>query len=682
MAVVVLMLTVVASAMADSADGGRFVPNEILVKFRAPQAADANGLDVVSSAADAGLSRATDPSDCNRRSGIREMRRLVRGEQPQRRIARSWEGESGSGLSSRERRVLRRQRRIQGFADVGGERFDTLYRIRVNAGVDVEELLAAYRSRDDVEYAEFNPIISIGEVPDDPSYGQQWSLRTIEAPLAWDVCRGDNAVVVAIIDTGVDYNHRDLLGNLWVNEAEQNGVAGMDDDGNGYIDDVYGYNFVNNSSDPMDDHGHGTHCAGIVAAVGDNGLDVAGVCWKARIMSLKVLGADGNGSAGDAVPAIYYAVANGADIISGSWGATTGSDAVKDAIAYAYSRGVIVVAAAGNDGEDVPYYPAAYPNVLSVAATDSSDRRWYSSNYGDWVDVAAPGREILSLGLTSSRQYTAWKTGTSMAAPHVSGACALLLSADPLLTCDEVQEIVTSTGDPIAAGICSSNSRLNVYEALRAAIPSAGFVRLDQERYGRDSRVGIFLADWDLRGAGQQTVLVESGGGDEEIVTLAETDASRGVFRGDLLASKTVVTAGDGVLQLEDGQSITIRYLDADDGLGNVDQWREAVAAADFNPPAILDVQIDVSGVTATIDLLTDEAAIAEVRYAKISGGPYDLTKNESGLGELHSIRLNGLSPQTAYYFVIAVTDEAGNKAVLDNAGQPYSFITSGRPRR
>jgi hypothetical protein len=584
--------------------------------------------------------------------------------------------------------MLRSQRRnaeLNSAVDAGVE---TIYRIQVSrdAGVAAEELLAVYRSRDDVEYAELNPIISIAAEPNDPLREEQWALDTINAPAAWDTCRGDHDVVVAIIDTGVDYAHRDLQGNVWVNDVEQNGLAGVDDDGNGYIDDVYGYNFVNGDGDPMDDDGHGTHCAGIVAAAGDNGVDVAGVCWKARIMALKVLDADGVGSAGDAAPAVYYAVANGADVISSSWGATGGSDTLKDAIAYAYSRGVVVVAAAGNDGNDVPFYPAAYPNVLAVAATNLTDRRWSYSNYGDWVDVAAPGESILSLIPSSSGstipRFIGSKTGTSMAAPHVSGACALLLSADPLLTCDEVQEIITTTGDPIAAGICSSNSRLNVYEALRAAIPSAGFVRLDQERYGQDSRVGIFLADWDLRDTGQQVVLAESGSGDEEIVTLAETDASRGVFGGDLLTARTPVTAGDGTLQLEDGQSITVRYLDAGDSFGNLDQWREAVAAADFSPPVILDVQIDVSGVTATIDLLTDEIARAEVRYTTISGGPYDLTKGESRLGDLHSINLNGLSPQTTYHFVIAVTDEAGNEAVLDNAGQPYSFVTSGRPRR
>ena len=140
------------------------------------------------------------------------------------------------------------------------------------AGGSPEEILAAYRSRPDVEYAEFNPIISICATPSDPSYGEQWSLEKIHAPEAWDTCRGGNEVVVAIIDTGVDYNHRDLQGNLWVNEAESKGVPGEDDDGNGYVDDIHGYNFAYNNSDPADDHGHGTHVTGIVAAAGNNEL--------------------------------------------------------------------------------------------------------------------------------------------------------------------------------------------------------------------------------------------------------------------------------------------------------------------------------------------------------------------------------------------------------------------------
>ncbi len=580
-------------------------------------------------------------------------------------------------------RLLRRQRRA-GVPE-GVASYDRIYRIQVDAlaGGSPEEILAAYRSRPDVEYAEFNPIISICATPDDPSYGDQWSLAKIQAPQAWDTCRGDHEVVVAIIDTGVDYNHRDLQGNLWVNEAELKGVPGEDDDDNGYVDDIHGYNFAYNDNDPADDHGHGTHVAGIVAAAGDNGLDVAGVCWNARIMAIKILGADGDGNAADAVPAIYYAVANGADIISGSWGGQDSSDALKEAVAYAHQQGVIVVAAAGNENSNAPYYPAAYPEVLSVAATDSGDHRWYLSNYGDWVDLAAPGRDITSLSVTPSGRaitgpLTGRKSGTSMAVPHVSGACALLLSADPLLACDELQDILKTTGDPLASGICSSNSRLNVYEALRAAIPPAGTLQLDREHYGHGTRIGILLADWHLRDAGRQVVVVEAGG-DEERVTLTETPISLGVFRGEILVRNANATRGDGILHASNGQSILARYLDDDDGLGHSGQWRAASAVADYEQPVVLYLRAEVHGLTATISLLANEPVRAEVRYNKTCSGFYNLAKRETLAGESHDIDLTGLSPQTTYCFVVAVTDEAGNETLADNAGQPYTFVTAGR---
>jgi hypothetical protein len=579
--------------------------------------------------------------------------------------------------------VLRRQESAAEPNSAPG--FDRIYRIKLDpeAGVSPEEILAAYQGRADVEYAEFNPIVSICVTPDDPSYGRQWSFERIHASEAWDTCRGANEVVVAIIDTGVDYNHRDLQGNLWVNDAELKGVPGVDDDDNGYVDDIHGYNFAYNNSDPADDHGHGTHCAGIVAAAGDNGLDVAGVCWSARIMPIKILGAEGEGTAADAVPAIYYAVANGADIISGSWGGPDSADALREAIAYAQRQGVIVVAAAGNENSSTPYYPAAYPNVLAVAATDSGDQRWYLSNYGDWVDLAAPGREIVSLGRSASGttggSLISTKSGTSMAAPHVSGACALLLSANPLLTSGELLDIVTTTGDPIAAGTCSSNTRLNVYKALHAAIPSDGRIRLDRGCYGQDSRVGILVADWDLRGVGQQTVRIDAAGGDKEAVILTESAASLGVFRGEIVVRKGVAELGDGILQAENGQDFVAQYRDADDGLGHAGQWRQAVATVDLQPPAVLDVQVVVTGVTAAIRVLTDEPVRAEIRYGTTHGGPYDWVERESQIGESSYIELSGLNSRTTYYFVVAATDEAGNETLANNAGQAYTFVTAGR---
>jgi subtilisin family serine protease len=548
---------------------------------------------------------------------------------------------------------------------------------------DVLALLDAYRRHPDVEYAEVSRVVSICVEPGDPLYAKQWALAKIAAPEAWNTCQGSGEIVVAVIDTGVDYSHRDLQGNLWYNEAELHGVAGVDDDENGYVDDIHGYNFAYNNSDPLDDHGHGTHCAGTIAAVGDNGLDTAGVCWRARIMSLKILGSDGDGTTADAAPAIYYAVANGADVISMSWGGDEESRVLKDALAYARGQGVMVVGAAGNGDTDAPFYPAGYPDVVAVAATDSSDKRWYLSNYGSWVDIAAPGREILSLRAagtssgTAEDAYTARSSGTSMAAPHVTGACALLLAANPFLTCDELEQMLLSSGDAIAAGICASNSRVNIAKVLRAAVPARGAVRLDRAAYAEGDEIVVLLADWDLRGAGTQSVLMETGGGDAEETILAETAEAKGVFRAVFPSERGQARPGDGRLQVEHGDRIVVRYLDGGDGSGGVPRWAEALARADYEAPAIVEQTVETRGPTARIEVTTNEPTRAEIRYGRTMGGPLTLRAKDPNLSDRHAIRLAGLTLRAKYYFIIVVTDEAGNERIADNAGQQYS-LTAG----
>ncbi len=681
MAVVCVVWAGAPSATATRFGHVRAVPDEIIVKFR-PSVADCSGR----------LTELAKSDELPLGHGLRNLRDRYRVRQmtPLLRDFDRQQARLETVRAHDELRWMRKQRylsRDKRLLDTGREPdLGRIYRVRLDleAGQSLEEVLAAYRSCPDVEYAERNPTIAICATPSDPLYAQQWALSKIQAAEAWETCRGGHDIVVAVIDTGVDYDHRDLRGNVWINEAEATGEPELDDDDNGYVDDIYGYNFAYNNNDPADDHGHGTKCAGIIAAAGDNSLDITGVCWTARIMSLKILGSDGDGSAADAVPAIYYAVANGADIISGSWGGEDPSEAIKEAIEYAHREGVIVVAAAGNEGSDTPFYPAAYSSVLAVAATESDDRRWYLSNYGDWVDIAAPGRNILSIrpevqsADSDEEEFTGRTSGTSMAAPHVSGACALLLSANPLLTRDEVEQLLLSTADPIAAGICASNGRLNVYKALRAAIPPEGTIRLDRAHYAESVDIGVLLADWDLRGAGRQPVLMESAGGDIETLILTETEVSLGVFRGMIASTSAAVRPDDGVLQVQHGENIYARYVDGDDGSGQEDRWRQAVAPADYEPPVVSDLKIETQRAGATIQVVTSEPTVAEIRYGTICGGPYDLVVKGSGLTDRHEIELRRLIPQMRYCFIVSLTDAAGNEAIADDGGQGYSLVAEG----
>ena len=360
--------------------------------------------------------------------------------------------------------------------------------VKLNPGQNLEQAMQRFANDPAVEVVEPNYELSIIAYPNDPFFDNLWGMDNdgqsggsvdadIDAPEAWDIYTGSNSVLVAVIDTGVDYNHEDLADNIWTNTGEIPG-NGIDDDGNGYIDDIHGYDFVNNDGDPMDDNGHGTHVSGTIAAVGNNGIGVAGVNWDATIMGLKFLGYDGFGSASDAISAILYATDMGARLTSNSWGGNGGSQALLDAINAADAANVLFVAAAGNDGRNTdsyPKYPQGFdaPNILSVAATDHDDNKASFSNYGATsVDLGAPGVDVLSTFPTAIfPSGYAWGSGTSMATPHVSGAAALLLSLDPSLTPAELINILMSTVDPIPAlaGISVSGGRLNVNTAVNFA---------------------------------------------------------------------------------------------------------------------------------------------------------------------------------------------------------------------
>jgi subtilisin family serine protease len=309
---------------------------------------------------------------------------------------------------------------------------------------------------------------------EDPLLGQLDGLRLIGAAEAWQFNRGSADVVVANIDTGIDYTHPDLLNNLWINKGEIPG-NNTDDDGNGYVDDIIGYDFKDGDPKPFDDGGHGTHTAGTMGATGGNGIGVSGVAQRVSIMSLRFLGGhNGSGTTADAIAAIAYAASNGARLTSNSWGGGAYSQALFDAIAELNEKDILFVAAAGNASTDLdrtPSFPASYnlPNIIAVASTNSEDEVVSSSNFGvRSVLLSAPGFQILSTA--PGRSYQRF-TGTSMATPHVSGAAALLYAAYPGLTGQQVKTLLADSVVRIPAlqSRVSSGGRLDVAKAFEAA---------------------------------------------------------------------------------------------------------------------------------------------------------------------------------------------------------------------
>jgi len=330
---------------------------------------------------------------------------------------------------------------------VRSEYMSNFYKLSFSDDVDLSSLIEEYSDLDFVDFVEPNYVYSICEMPDDPLFGSQWGLDQsndcdIDAPEAWDIETGDSDIVVAVIDTGVDYNHEDLSGKC-----------------------ISGYDFVNNDNDPMDDHDHGTHCAGIIGANGNNGVGISGVCWNCKIMPVKVLSGQGSGSSSGVADGIIYAADNGADVISMSLGGSQDSQVIKNAVNHAYSKGVVLIAAAGNDDSSTKMYPAAYDNVIAVAATNQNDDRAYFSQYGNWIDVAAPGKNINSCVINNGYDSL---SGTSMACPHVAGLAGLLLSKKPSLSVDEIKSILRSTTDETNSNQPIGTGRINAYEALKS----------------------------------------------------------------------------------------------------------------------------------------------------------------------------------------------------------------------
>jgi thermitase len=351
------------------------------------------------------------------------------------------------------------------------------------SGIQIDRI----RQNQNVEYIEENQIYKTQDHIDDPEFSKQWSLKNtgrnsgsffswgkigedVDAIDAWEMEQGSKNIKIAVIDTGVDYTHPDLIENMWKNQLELNGTEGVDDDGNGYIDDINGWDFVSNDNDPMDGNGHGTHCAGVIAA-SHNNIGIRGLMREAQVIPLKFLADNGSGTLDGAIKAISYATNIGVHIMSNSWGGGGFSQALYDVIEEAQNEGILFVAAAGNsrnDNDKWASYPATYEldNIISVGASDGKGKKARFSNYGKTtVDLFAPGVDIHSTYKNKSYKKL---SGTSMATPIVSGVLGLMMSQGESLGFTELkQKIMDSTDQSRSLGSFSVAGRVNAKKALQ-----------------------------------------------------------------------------------------------------------------------------------------------------------------------------------------------------------------------
>ena len=558
-----------------------------------------------------------------------------------------------------------------------------IYLLRFSPDAPLEALKTAYQQNPLVEAVEYNylrPTLADPVIPNDPKYSEQWNLPLMKLPQAWAVEKGNRSVVIAIIDSGIDYRHEDLAPKAWINPGEipENG---LDDDGNGYTDDVYGWDFTDapnlqaegdyleGDNEPIDESGHGTHVAGIAGAMPNNGIGVAGVAWECPLMAIRAglsLGGSSRMQDDDSASAIVYAADNGASVINMSWGSERRSFVIQDAIDYAYAQGAVLVAAAGNSQKPAAIFPAAYRKVIAVASTEQHQQRFYQSNFGASIDIGAPGNVILSTQINNQYRLL---TGTSMASPHVAGVAALILAKRPALTHEEVRHILINTADPVhreesdeldekfvGAGTVNAQRALFASSALQARILSP-----ETNSGGADSITfigntgGYKFQSWQLS-YGESTVPTE-------FTPFTQPATTQKI--GETLTIWDTTTVPEGIY--------TVRLtVTATDGHQTHDQ---VVLSVDLTPPQV-------------ISLTATETLYAERSLTLFTWATDDVTQNTlyyrrkgslapfapfstTDLGVEHALSL-GFEPGT-YQFFVEAENITNLKTKEDNGGAFYT---------
>lgn len=616
---------------------------------------------------------------------------------------------------------------------------------------DTGAAINALRSNPDVEYAELDYAVSVSGLSNDPLISQSWALQNtgqsvnsiaglpgadIRAADAWPIAAPKAQIAVAVIDTGVAMNHPDLAGSIWTNPHEIPG-NGIDDDGNGYIDDIHGWNFIKNTPNAQDDNGHGTHCAGIIAAARNNFAGSAGVSSSARIVALKFLDAGGSGWTSDAVRAIDYCVRTGIRISNNSWGSLglvypgvlgDGLKPLMDVIRRARDAGHLFVAAAGNESlnndSELASFPASLPldNIVSVAATDNRDRLAWFSSYGvTTADLAAPGVDIMST-FWSAANPSGYRllSGTSMATPHVTGVASMLLAKYPAMSYSELRNRLLDTARPVAGfrGLMVAPGVLNAYDAVRLCPPDQnGDGTIDEADFSEffvaynelvvpwadpksdlnmdglvdDADFQILTGAYDVGGCtlppapaslavanvSPKSIRLTWRNASSDTRAIRVERSSDGVHFAPaavLPPSATEVTIPNSKF---DAPGAQYWFRIAASNLGGSSKPGPAVTATTITLPAA-PTNLRASAVWArAIDLAWNDNATNETGYHVVFWGPDNQPRDGGSFGpNTRSCRVGGLEPKTGYRFAVYAMNQAGESAASEWSDTTKSSVS------